>query len=199
MAEKKSAAAKEEKAAQAAEQTAADQAAKNAEEAKDAKSAAKEDPTAALKQQIADLKKQLDEKDDQYLRAQAEIQNMNNHFKKERAQLIKYDGQGLAKDILPVLDNLKRALATQLDDKQAQEFKKGIQMVHDDLEKALKDHGIVEIPAEPGTPFDPTKHQAVQTAPASDDQKADTIVQVLQAGYEMKDRVLRPSMVVVAQ
>lgn len=193
MAEKKSAAAKEEKAAQAAEQTAADQAAKNAEEAKDAKS------TAALKQQIADLKKQLDEKDDQYLRAQAEIQNMNNHFKKERAQLIKYDGQGLAKDILPVLDNLKRALATQLDDKQAQEFKKGIQMVHDHLEKALKDHGIVEIPAEPGTPFDPTKHQAVQTAPASDDQKADTIVQVLQAGYEMKDRVLRPSMVVVAQ
>ena len=199
MAEKKSATAKEEKAAQAAEQTAADQAAKNAEEAKDAKSAAKEDPTAALKQQIADLKKQLDEKDDQYLRAQAEIQNMNNHFKKERAQLIKYDGQGLAKDILPVLDNLKRALATQLDDKQAQEFKKGIQMVHDQLEKALKDHGIVEIPAEPGTPFDPTKHQAVQTAPASDDQKADTIVQVLQAGYEMKDRVLRPSMVVVAQ
>lgn len=193
MAEKKSAAAKEEKAAQAAEQTAADQAAKNAEEAKDAKS------TATLKQQIADLKKQLDEKDDQYLRAQAEIQNMNNHFKKERAQLIKYDGQGLAKDILPVLDNLKRALATQLDDKQAQEFKKGIQMVHDHLEKALKDHGIVEIPAEPGTPFDPTKHQAVQTAPASDDQKADTIVQVLQAGYEMKDRVLRPSMVVVAQ
>lgn len=192
MAEKKSAAAKEEKAAQAAESTAADQAAKNAEEAK-------EDPTAALKQQIADLKKQLDEKDDQYLRAQAEIQNMNNHFKKERAQLIKYDGQGLAKDILPVLDNLKRALATQLDDKQAQEFKKGIQMVHDHLEKALKDHGIVEIPAEPGTPFDPTKHQAVQTAPASDDQKADTIVQVLQAGYEMKDRVLRPSMVVVAQ
>ena len=185
MAEKKSAAAKEEKAAQAAEQTAADQAAENAEEAKDAKSTAKEDPTAALKQQIADLKKQLDEKDDQYLRAQAEIQNMNNHFKKERAQLIKYDGQGLAKDIL--------------DDKQAQEFKKGIQMVHDHLEKALKDHGIVEIPAEPGTPFDPTKHQAVQTAPASDDQKADTIVQVLQAGYEMKDRVLRPSMVVVAQ
>lgn len=199
MAEKKSAAAKEEKAAQAAEQTAADQAAENAEEAKDAKSTAKEDPTAALKQQIADLKKQLDEKDDQYLRAQAEIQNMNNHFKKERAQLIKYDGQGLAKDILPVLDNLKRALATQLDDKQAQEFKKGIQMVHDHLEKVLKDHGIVEIPAEPGTPFDPTKHQAVQTAPASDDQKADTIVQVLQAGYEMKDRVLRPSMVVVAQ
>lgn len=72
-------------------------------------------------------------------------------------------------------------------------------MVHDHLEKALKDHGIVEIPAEPGTSFDPTKHQAVQTAPASDDQKADTIVQVLQAGYEMKDRVLRPSMVVVAQ
>lgn len=197
MAEKKSEAAQEEKAAQQAETKAAD-ASKAAKDAKKSEQE-KDDPTAELKQQIADLKQQLDAKDDQYLRAEAEIQNMNNHFNKERAQLIKYDGQALAKDILPVLDNLKRALAMKLEDKQAQEFKKGIQMVHDHLEKALKDHGIVEIPAEPGTPFDPTKHQAVQTAPASDDQKADTIVQVLQAGYEMKDRVLRPSMVVVAQ
>ena len=63
-----------------------------------------------LKAQIKDLKQQLDDKDDKYLRAEAEIQNMTTRFKKEQAQLLKYDGQDLAKSVLPVLDNLKRAL-----------------------------------------------------------------------------------------
>ena len=66
------------------------------------------------------------------------------------------------------------------------------------LIKALTDHGITEIPAE-GETFDPTLHQAVQTVPVQDDQKPETVVKVLQAGYQLKDRVLRPAMVVVAQ
>lgn len=151
-----------------------------------------------LEKQIKDLKQQLSDKDDQYLRAEAEIQNMTNHFKKERAQLLKYDGQDLAKSVLPVLDNLKRALTIEVHDENGQQLKKGIQMVHDHLINALKDHGITEIEAE-GKPFDPTLHQAVQTVPVEGDQKAETVVKVLQAGYQLKDRVLRPAMVVVAQ
>lgn len=151
-----------------------------------------------LEKQIKDLKQQLSDKDDQYLRAEAEIQNMTNHFKKERTQLLKYDGQDLAKSVLPVLDNLKRALTIEVHDENGQQLKKGIQMVHDHLINALKDHGITEIEAE-GKPFDPTLHQAVQTVPVEGDQKAETVVKVLQAGYQLKDRVLRPAMVVVAQ
>ncbi|WP_251574642.1 nucleotide exchange factor GrpE [Limosilactobacillus agrestimuris] len=151
-----------------------------------------------LKDQVKDLQQQLSDKDDQYLRAEAEIQNMNTHFKKERAQLLKYDGQDLAKSVLPVLDNLKRALTIEVHDKNGQQLKKGIQMVHDHLISALKDHGITEIEAD-GKPFDPTLHQAVQTVPVEGDQKAETVVKVLQAGYQLKDRVLRPAMVVVAQ
>jgi len=149
-------------------------------------------------QQIADLKQQLDQKDDQMLRAQAEVVNMQNRFKKEQASTIKYDGQALAKDVLPVLDNLERALATQADDAAAQQLKKGVEMVYGHLQDALKKHAITEVPAA-GEKFDPNIHQAVQTVPASDEHPADTVVQVLQKGYLFKDRTLRPAMVVVAQ
>lgn len=154
--------------------------------------------TDKLKQQITDLKKQLDDKDNQFLRAEAEIQNMTKRFDKERSQMAKYDGQDLATSILPVLDNLKRALAIDVSDENGKQLKKGIQMVHDHLEKALSDHGVTEVDAL-GKEFDPTTQQAVQTVAASGDQKADTVVKVLQAGYKLKDRVLRPAMVVVAQ
>ncbi len=69
-------------------------------------------------------------------------------------------------------------------------------MVYSHLEAALKDNKVEAVPAE--GKFDPTMHQAVQTVPADDDHPKDTIVQVLQKGYKMKDRVLRPAMVVVA-
>ncbi len=151
-----------------------------------------------LQKQVDDLKKQLADKDDKYLRAEAEIQNMTTRFNKERAQILKYDGQDLAKSVLPVLDNLKRALTIEVKDENGQQLKKGIQMVHDHLTAALKDHGVTEIPAE-GKIFDPTLHQAVQTVPVEGDQKPETVVKVLQAGYQLKDRVLRPAMVVVAQ
>lgn len=151
-----------------------------------------------LKAEIKDLKQQLADKDDKYLRAEAEIQNMTTRFNKERAQILKYDGQDLAKSVLPVLDNLKRALTIEVTDESGKQLKKGIQMVHDHLTSALTDHGITEIEAD-GKPFDPTLHQAVQTVPVKDGQKPDTVVQVLQAGYQLKDRVLRPAMVVVAQ
>lgn len=151
-----------------------------------------------LNQQVAKLKKELDDKDNQYLRAEAEIQNMTKRFDKERSQMAKYDGQSLATSVLPVLDNLKRALDIEVTDENGKQLKKGIQMVHDHLEKALKDHGITEVEAL-GKKFDPNTQQAVQTVAASGDQKADTVVKVLQAGYMLKDRVLRPAMVVVAQ
>jgi len=163
--------------------------------AADKKSKAKVDPR---DQQIADLKQQLDQKDDQMLRAQAEVVNMQNRFKKEQASIIKYDGQTLAKDVLPVLDNLERALATNADDAAAQQLKKGVEMVYGHLQEALKKHAVTEVPAA-GEKFDPNIHQAVQTVPATDDHPAETVVQVLQKGYLFKDRTLRPAMVVVAQ
>ncbi|AVK60489.1 nucleotide exchange factor GrpE [Lactobacillus sp. CBA3605] len=147
---------------------------------------------------LAALQQELDQKDDQLLRTQAEIVNMRNRFKKEQASIIKYDGQTLAKDVLPVLDNLERALATDATDETAQQLKKGVEMVYGHLQEALKKNNVTEVSAD-GATFDPTIHQAVQTVPATDDQPAETVVKVLQKGYMFKDRTLRPAMVVVAQ
>lgn len=147
---------------------------------------------------LDDIKKveaERDELSDKYIRAQAEIVNMRRRNEKEQASLIKYDGQKLAKAILPALDNLERALAVESASEQLQ---KGVEMVQTDLLKALKENHVAEIEAE-GQAFDPNMHQAVQTVPADDDHPADTVVQVLQKGYILKDRVLRPAMVIVAQ
>lgn len=151
-----------------------------------------------LAKELADLKDKNKDLEDKYLRSEAEIQNMQNRYTKERAQLIKYESQSLAKDILPAMDNLERALSVEADDDVSKQLKKGVKMTLDALVKAMKDHGVVEIEAD-GVKFDPTLHQAVQTIAAENDDQKDHVVQVLQKGYQYKDRTLRPAMVVVAQ
>lgn len=151
-----------------------------------------------LAKELADLKDKNKDLEDKYLRSEAEIQNMQNRYTKERAQLIKYESQSLAKDILPAMDNLERALSVETDDDVSKQLKKGVKMTLDALVKAMKDHGVVEIEAD-GVKFDPTLHQAVQTVAAENDDQKDHVVQVLQKGYQYKDRTLRPAMVVVAQ
>lgn len=123
---------------------------------------------------------------------------MQARYAKERAQLIKYESQSLAKEVLPAMDNLERALAVKADDEAAKQLQKGVQMTLDSLVKSMKDQGITEIKAE-GKTFDPSLHQAVQTVAAENDEQKDRVVKVLQKGYQYKDRTLRPAMVVVAQ
>lgn len=177
----------------------ADQATAKEATAKEATSSAA-DQTAqdSAADQLATLTKKSADLEDKYLRAEAEIQNMQTRFQKEQATLIKYDGQQLAKDVLPVIDNLERALAVEADDEAAKGIKKGVEMTYDHLQDALKRNHVTEVAAL-GETFDPTLHQAVQTVPASDEHPAETVVQVLQKGYQLKDRVLRPAMVIVAQ
>lgn len=147
---------------------------------------------------LSDLQKKYDELEDKYLRAEAEMQNMTKRFKKEQQQLLKYEGQDLIREILPVIDNLNRALQIDVKENGSEQLKRGIEMVQRDMEKALKDNDVTKIEAL-GQTFDPTLHQAVKAVPVEEGQKAETIVKVYQDGYMLKDRVLRPAMVVVAQ
>ena len=171
---------------------------KKAAEDLNAESNEQTDNQSDLEQQIADLQTKYDEMEDKYLRAEAEMQNMTKRFKNEQAQLLKYEGQKLATEILPVMDNLNRALQIEVEDEASSQLKHGIEMVAKDMEKALKDNEITKIEAL-NQPFDPTKHQAVKSVPVEKGQKAETVVEVYQDGYMLKDRVLRPAMVVVAQ
>lgn len=149
--------------------------------------------------EIDELKQKVAELEDQNLRLQAEMVNMRNRNQKDREAAAKYRSQDLAKELLPAIDNLERALEADVDDENSEALKKGVQMVLDNLKQALKTHGIEEIEAL-GKPFDPTLHQAIQTVSATDEGvEPNTVVQEYQKGYQLHDRVLRPAMVVVAQ
>jgi molecular chaperone GrpE len=151
-----------------------------------------------LKAEVAALTQKNKDLEDKYLRSEAEIQNAQRRYSKERANLVKYESQRLGKDILASVDNLERALQVKADDEASSQLKKGIEMTLEGLVRALKDNGIEEIKAD-GEKFDPTLHQAVQSVPAENDDQKGHVVQVLQKGYVYKDRTLRPAMVVVAQ
>lgn len=147
---------------------------------------------------LADLQAKYDVVEDQFIRGQAEMANMNTRFKKEREQLLKYQGAKLAKSILPAIDNLERALSVEADDDAAKQLKTGVEMVLKTLNKALEDNDI-KIVGAVGEHFDAEFHQAIQSVDADADHAADTITAVMQKGYVLKDRVIRPAMVIVAQ
>ena len=126
-----------------------------------------------------------DEFENKYLRAAAEMQNIQRRANEERQQLQKYRSQDLGKAILPSLDNLERALAVE---GLTEDVKKGLEMVQEGIEEGPTDGE-----------FDHNFHLAIQTVPADDDHPAGSIAQVFQKGYKLHERLLRPAMVVVAE
>ena len=144
------------------------------------------------------LELKVNELEDQLLRVQAEMINMRNRNQKDRELAAKYRSQDLAKELLPAIDNLDRALEIDVTDEHGENLKKGIEMVRNSLTNALNSVGVEEIKSL-GEVFDPNLHQAVQTMPASEEQAVDEVIHELQKGYKLHDRVLRPSMVIVAQ
>lgn len=148
---------------------------------------------------VAELNRQVEEKDDQILRLSAEIQNMQRRFAKERSDAAKYRSQNLAEGLIESLDNLERALQIEVgEDPAAQSLKKGIELVHQGLLKALTEEGVT-VNDPKGEIFDPNFHQSVNSVPLTEGQKPEEVVEVYQKGYAIKDRVIRPAMVVIAQ
>lgn len=148
--------------------------------------------------ELAEAKAALEEMENKYLRVQAEMANIQKRNAKERQDAAKFRAQSLATELLPVIDNLERALAIEVTDEQGKSLKKGIEMVMETFNAALKNEGI-EVINPLNEPFDPNFHQAIQTVPVEEGQASETVVQVFQKGYDLKGRVLRPAMVIVAQ
>jgi len=122
-------------------------------------------------------------------------ENIQKRNAKERQDAAKYRSQSLAQNLLNVIDNLERAIASPSESEEAKNLKKGIEMVYEGFLYALKEEGIEEIAVD--GEFDHNYHMAIQTVPADDEHPADTIAQVFQKGYKLHDRILRPAMVVV--
>lgn len=145
-----------------------------------------------------ELNQQLEEAQDRYLRVQAELANIQKRNAKERQDAAKYRSQSLATELLPVIDNLERALEIEVDDEKAVNFKKGVEMVYNMMVEALKNEKIEAINPI-NEPFDPNFHMSIQVQEAEEEQEPDTVINVIQKGYKLNDRILRPAMVVVAQ
>ncbi|EHT8036512.1 nucleotide exchange factor GrpE [Staphylococcus pseudintermedius] len=159
---------------------------------------ASNDETQDLKdEEIASLKAEVDAKEEQYLRLYAEFENYKRRIQNEAQTQKRYQAQKVLTDVLPALDNFERALKIEGDDESFNALKKGVEMVYKSLLKALEDNGLEKIKTE-GEQFDPNFHQAVMQD-ENPDFESGQITEELQAGYQLKDRVLRASMVKVNQ
>ena len=146
--------------------------------------------------EVEKLNKEIDRLKNDYARAYADTENLKKRLMAEAEQTRKYRIQGFAKEVLPVIDNLERALASEVHESD-EGFKKGVQMTYDMLRNALKNEGVEEIECL-GKPFDPNLEQAIIQEKVEDTESG-IVIEVLQKGYVLKDRILRPAMVKVSE
>lgn len=151
--------------------------------------------------ELAKLQEDLVAAQQSVLYAQAETQNVRRRLEKDIADTRVYAVTGFARDILSIADNLSRALdavsADMREDDKLKNFVAGIEATQREIDKAFAAHGISRIAAV-GLPLDPNQHQAMIEVPSADAEPG-TVVQEMQAGYMIKDRLLRPAMVAVAK
>lgn len=146
-------------------------------------------------QKIADLTAKLEEEENRYLRLRADYDNIIRRHKLDREAAEKFRAQQLLTDLLPVIDNLERALQVEVTSEDANALYKGVEMVYRQFLDAAAREGLEAIAAE-GEVFDPNVHQAVMQEQDSE-KESGIILRELQKGYKLKDRVLRPAMVSV--
>ena len=147
--------------------------------------------------ELQKLRAERDSLYDRLARATADFKNMQKRQEQETEQRVQYANTSLIKALLPVIDNFERALAVDPAKTDAATILKGMQIVHDQLIAALKQQQVEEIAPKPGDPFDPNHHQALMQQDA--DYPMPTVVQLLQKGYTMHDRTLRPAGVAVSK
>lgn len=154
------------------------------------------DPFLEVGNQLATVQAERDDFRERWLRAQAELENYRKRSQKELEQERQYRSLPVARDVLPALDNLQRALQVAKTSKDVDQLLQGVQMVATQLQEALTRHAVVPIEAV-GKPFDPNLHEAIQQAPSKDHPPM-TILHEVERGYQMYDRVVRPSKVIVS-
>ena len=152
-----------------------------------------EDPMSVLQAELAMVKAQNTDLADQFLRAKAEVENARRRADEEVSKARKFAVEAFAESLLPVADSLTAGLA--IADASAEQLREGSKATLRQLKSALERHKVIEINPEAGAKFDPHQHQAISVVPA--EQEPNTVVMVLQKGYLIADRVLRPALVTV--
>ncbi|EHQ91722.1 nucleotide exchange factor GrpE [Desulfosporosinus youngiae] len=149
-----------------------------------------------LEAELIQAKAKADEHYNHALRLQAEFDNYRKRTQKEKAEIIKHASERLVAELLPVLDNFERAASSAQSNPDINAFAQGVDMIFRQLQTVLNKEGLTAIEAL-GQPFDPNLHDAVLRV-ESDEHPENTVVEELQKGYYLKEKVLRPSMVKVS-
>lgn len=148
-----------------------------------------------LEEQLARAESSLAEMQDSFLRAKAELENLRRRAQEDLANAHKYAIENFAQTLLPVKDSLEMAL--QVETPSVESLREGVDMTLKQLSSAFERNRVTEVNPKPGDRFDPDRHQAISMVPST--QPSNTVVNVLQKGYLIADRLLRPALVTVAQ
>jgi molecular chaperone GrpE len=152
----------------------------------------------ALQDELETKKREYDDLYDKYLRAAADFDNYKKRVAKEKADIMSYGNEELIKELLHVLDNLERALEHSEVSSEAKPILEGINLVHKQFINCLEKFGVKPISVSEGDRFDPRFHQAVEYVESSE-MVPGLIISVVLKGYTIRDRLLRPSLVVVSK
>jgi len=166
------------------------------EEGSDNKNLSPPERILTLEAELAKAKAQAEEHYDHLLRLQADFDNYRKRSQKEKTELIKYASERIVADLLPVLDNFERAACAAKVNPDIAAFSQGVDMIFRQLQAALSKEGLKAMDAV-GQPFDPNLHEAVLRV-ESEEHPENTVVEELQKGYYLKEKVLRPCMVKVS-
>lgn len=161
-------------------------------------------PSETGQQELAELREKLQSKEqeskenyERYLRQVAEVDNFKKRVNREKEDAIRYANENLIKDILPVMDNLERAIAHAQGGGNGKPLVEGVEMVLRGLLDVFSKHGVVQVPAV-GEVFDPGKHEAMAQVESSQYQP-NTVIKEHHRGYLLRDRLLRPALVTIAK
>ena len=146
--------------------------------------------------ELQQLQQQLAEANDRALRAQAELENFRKRSRRQLDDELRYATLPLLRDLLPVLDNVDRAMQSATTTRDADALLEGVRMVAKHLEDVLEQRQCTRIEAL-HEPFDPNRHEAISMRP-DPDHPANTVVEVVQSGFQLFDRVVRPTQVIVS-
>lgn len=153
------------------------------------------DASLSLEERLVAKEKEASENWDRFLRERADMENYRKRVNREKEELLNYGNKSLIEEVLPVIDNLERALAHASEDGFGA-LVEGIRMTHGMLLSALKKFGVTPLESA-GATFDPAFHQAMAQVP-TDDHAPNTVIEEYQKGYKLKERLLRPAMVTVS-
>ncbi|MDE7097301.1 MAG: nucleotide exchange factor GrpE, partial [Muribaculaceae bacterium] len=152
----------------------------------------------SLEKEVEDLRAQLEKEKKEYLFLMADFDNFRKRTLKEKSELIKNAGENVLKGLLPIMDDCERGIQASAKDEAAASAVEGMQLIYNKLVKFLEANGVKEMETT-GQPFDSDLHEAIAQVPAQSEEQKGKVIDTVQKGYMINDKVLRHAKVAVAQ